>query len=143
VIWANRTGALVRDEDGVPDYYVSVIEDIQQRKDVEAALRANEEWLRLALSASKQGLFDVDLRTWKLTLSPEYLRMLGYEPDPVVPTYDDIHARRHPEDQERLGRIYQEYVRGERTSHREELRLAQQGGGVDLGRHRRPGGAVG
>ena len=123
VLWINRTSALVRDDNGNPDYYIAVIEDIQRRKDVEAALRANEEWLRLALSASNQGLFDVDLRTWKLALSPEYLRMLGYEPDPAVPSYDDIHSRRHPEDQERLGRIYQEYARGERTSHREELRL--------------------
>ena len=123
VVWVNRTSALVRDSNGRPDYYIAVIEDIQKRKEVEAALRANEEWLRLALSASNQGLFDVDLRTWKLSLSPEYLRMIGYEPDPNVPSYDDIHSRRHPEDQERLGRIYQEYARGERTSHRAELRL--------------------
>ena len=123
VVWVNRTSALVRDSKGKPDYYITVVEDIQKRKEVEAALRANEEWLRLALSASNQGLFDVDLRTWKLSLSPEYLRMIGYEPDPNVPSYDDIHSRRHPEDQERLGRIYQEYARAERTSHRAELRL--------------------
>ncbi|MEO8627573.1 MAG: PAS domain S-box protein [Betaproteobacteria bacterium] len=128
VLWGNRTGALMRDGNGNPDYYIAVIEDIQQRKDVESALRANEEWLRLALSASHQGLFDVDLRTWKLTLSPEYLRMLGYKPDPTTPSYDEIHARRHPDDKERLDRIYQEYARGERTSHREELRLRTKDG---------------
>ena len=128
-VWVNRTARLVRSTDGSSDYYLVVIEDIQKRKDVEAALRANEERLRLALSASNQGLFDVDLRTWKLTLSPEYLRMLGYEPESAEASYDEIHVLRHPEDQERMDRIYQEYARGERTSHREELRLRTKAGG--------------
>ena len=127
-VWINRNSALVRDRRGRPDYYITVIEDIQKRKDVEAALRANEQWLRLAMSASNQGLFDVDLRTWKLSLSPEYLRMLGFELDPNGPSYDDIRSRRHPEDRERLDRIYQGYARGERTSHFGELRLQTKAG---------------
>jgi PAS domain S-box-containing protein len=127
VVWVSCTGTLIRDGDGGPDYYIAVIEDIQKRKEVEAALRANEEWLRLALSATKQGLFDVDLRTWKVALSPVYLGMLGYS-EAELSSYEGIHARRHPEDQQRLDDIYQEYARGERTSHREELRLRNKAG---------------
>jgi len=38
VVWVNLTVALVRSAEGKPDYSVSVLEDIQSRKDAEAAL---------------------------------------------------------------------------------------------------------
>ncbi len=43
-IWVNLTVALLKDEFGAPDYFISVIEDIGQKKDSELALqRLNEE----------------------------------------------------------------------------------------------------
>ena len=39
-IWINLTVALTRTPDGVPDYFISVIEDISERKCTEAALHA-------------------------------------------------------------------------------------------------------
>lgn len=49
VIWAMLTSALVRDVDGVPQYFVSVIEDITDRKAAEAALVESEtRWRTLA-----------------------------------------------------------------------------------------------
>jgi PAS domain S-box-containing protein len=125
-VWVNRTATLVRGSDGTPDYYLAVVEDIQPRKDVEAALRANEERLRLALRAANQALFEVDLRTWKVVVSPELLKMLGHDTRYTDTTYEEIRARRHPDDLERIDRIYQEYAQGTRTSHREELRLRTQ-----------------
>ena len=125
-VWINRAATLVRGIDGAPDYYLAVIEDIQRRKDVEAALRANEERLRLALRAANQALFEVDLRTWKVIVSPELLRMLGHDTRNTDTTYEEVRARRHPDDLERIDRMYQEYAQGTRTSHREELRLRTQ-----------------
>jgi diguanylate cyclase (GGDEF)-like protein/PAS domain S-box-containing protein len=44
LVWVNLTVALLRDAQGAPDYFISVIEDIQQKKDAEFALhRLNEE----------------------------------------------------------------------------------------------------
>ena len=40
VVWANLTIALTRTPDGKPDYFISVIEDISERKRTEAALQA-------------------------------------------------------------------------------------------------------
>jgi PAS domain S-box-containing protein len=45
VIWVNHTVSLVRDEQGKPKYYISVIEDIQPRKEMEEALRERTELL--------------------------------------------------------------------------------------------------
>jgi len=47
-IWANLTASLVRNEDSTPAYFISVIEDISQRKAAEAQLRASEAALREA-----------------------------------------------------------------------------------------------
>ncbi len=38
-VWANLTVALVRRADGQPDYFISVVEDIEERRRAEAALR--------------------------------------------------------------------------------------------------------
>ena len=45
-IWAGLTLSLVRAEDGTPLYFISVAEDISQRKAAEAALRESEERFR-------------------------------------------------------------------------------------------------
>ena len=47
-IWMNLTVALVRDETGKPDYFISVLEDIQRRKRAEDELHARTEALRLS-----------------------------------------------------------------------------------------------
>ena len=47
-IWINLTVALVREETGKPDYFISVLEDIQRRKRAEDELRARTEALRLS-----------------------------------------------------------------------------------------------
>ncbi len=44
-VWVNHTVSLVRDEEGRPKYYISVIEDIQARKEMEDALRERTELL--------------------------------------------------------------------------------------------------
>jgi PAS domain S-box-containing protein len=52
VVWVNLTVSLARKADGAPDYYITVIEDIQRRKDAEQALRgesARREQARLAM----------------------------------------------------------------------------------------------
>jgi PAS domain S-box-containing protein len=48
-VWVNLTIALLRDSDGKPDRFISVIEDISGRKRIEEALQANEALLRAVL----------------------------------------------------------------------------------------------
>jgi diguanylate cyclase (GGDEF)-like protein/PAS domain S-box-containing protein len=43
LVWINLTVSLVRTPAGAPDYFVSVVEDIQRRKDAEAALEVSRE----------------------------------------------------------------------------------------------------
>jgi PAS domain S-box-containing protein len=46
--WINLTVALVHKEDGEPNYFISIVEDIERRKRAEEELRARTEALRLS-----------------------------------------------------------------------------------------------
>ncbi|MFO1319633.1 MAG: PAS domain S-box protein [Burkholderiales bacterium] len=122
VVWVLLTGSVVRDAARQPQYFVAIVEDITGRKRAEEALRVNEERLRLALLATNQGLFDVDLRTGEVVLSPEYMRMLGYDTAEAHVTFDRIREWRHPDSLARTNQVFLEYREGRRDSHREEIR---------------------
>jgi PAS domain S-box-containing protein len=64
VVWINLTVALARKPDGTPDYFISVVEDIQARKQVEAAQRESEERLRFFIhfAPASLAMFDRDMR---------------------------------------------------------------------------------
>jgi len=62
------------------DYIEGVIADISDRKRAEVALQTSEERLRLALTASNQGLYDLNIKTEEIVVNPEYALMLGYDP---------------------------------------------------------------
>jgi len=89
---------------------IAVVRDISARIRAEEALRTNEERLRLALSASRQGWFEINVQTGQGSSSEEYLRIIGYEPDGYVTTTQGWLEGIHPEDRERASREYQACV---------------------------------
>ena len=81
-------------------FLLSIIHDITQRRQAELLLRENEERLRLALSASNQGWFDADLRSGSVTVSPEYIRLLGYVPEEFHTDLENWLANVHPDERD-------------------------------------------
>lgn len=66
VVWAKVTVSLVREPSGVPQYCISVIEDITERKQAEAELhRANRDRINL-LESITEAFFAVD-QEWRFT----------------------------------------------------------------------------
>ncbi|HEY1087812.1 MAG TPA: PAS domain S-box protein, partial [Archangium sp.] len=57
------------------------IEDVSARKANEAALRQSDERFHLAMEATRDALWERDLVTGHLSISPHFARSLGYEPD--------------------------------------------------------------
>jgi diguanylate cyclase (GGDEF)-like protein/PAS domain S-box-containing protein len=64
-------------------------------------LVGNEERLRLALDATRDGLWDWDVSRRKVFFSEGYARLLGLTPQTLGDTREDWAARLHPDDVER------------------------------------------
>jgi len=64
----------------------------------EKKIRLSEERLSLALEAADEGLWDWDLTTNLAYFSPQYYRMLGYEPGAFEGSYERWRALVHPDD---------------------------------------------
>jgi len=101
---------------------------VEEQRKADAALRENEERLRLALSAANQGFFDLNVQTGETIVSPEYAYMLGYEPAEFHETNAQWRDRLHPDDRELVHRAYQEYIAGQRHQYRVEFRQRAKSG---------------
>lgn len=106
-----------------------IARDITERQQAVTALRESEERLRLALAAAHQGLYDLDLRTGQAVVSPEYARMLGYEPDELQETNQAWRERLHPDDRKRAVQAFEDYLAGRAPEYRVEFRQRTRQGG--------------
>jgi len=103
VFWANLTASVVRKPSGQPDYAIAVVEDISARKRAEAALRENEERLRLAQTGGGVGVFDLDLSTHEARCSNYFFDVIGHTPPPEGRlTLAEWRAWVHPDDRARV-----------------------------------------
>jgi len=85
-------------------------------------LRKSEERLRLSLSAARQGLWDLNVKTGHVVVNAEYASMLGYNPDTFHETHADWIARMHPDDKAQAEDAYRRYITGELDAYRVEFR---------------------
>jgi PAS domain S-box-containing protein len=109
-------------------YMEGVTTDISDRKQAEAALQTSEERLRLALTASNQGLYDLNIKTEEVVINPEYALMLGYDPATFHVTQSRWIASLHPDDRESVLAVYHACITGEVPSYQAEYRHRTQDG---------------
>jgi two-component system, cell cycle sensor histidine kinase and response regulator CckA len=102
VLWALVNVSLVSDAEGKPSYLIAAIQDITERKQAEAALRASEERYRLVAQASKEVVWDWDLLTDQVIWDEGTGPLLDYQPAELGATADWWYERLHPEDRERV-----------------------------------------
>ena len=91
-------------------------------------LQDSESRLRLALAAANQGLYDLNVQTGEAVVSPEYARMLGYDPRSFVEANTRWLERMHPADREAVCQVYSDYIGGLREDYRVEFRQLTQHG---------------
>ena len=77
IIWALRTMSVVRDDVGNPQYLISVVEDITERKQVETALRDSEARYRSVVAAIVEGVVLRDKNARIVACNASAERILG------------------------------------------------------------------
>jgi PAS domain S-box-containing protein len=95
--WLEGNAVPEREPDG-STLWNGFIEDVTARKANEAALRKSEERFQLALEATRDALWERDLVTGQLSMSPHFARSLGYEPE----TFRGGPEYLHPDDRPRV-----------------------------------------
>ncbi|MEB3289142.1 MAG: PAS domain S-box protein [Leptolyngbya sp.] len=105
-----------------------IIVATQQRLEDERQLQESEARLRLALSATNQGLYDIDLTTGNVVVSPEYAKMLGYDIDDYQETEETWSQTLHPEDRDAATALYAAYIAGEIPEYKLRFRLKTRSG---------------
>ena len=78
VIDVNLTVACVRRPDGSVDYFLALLEDITERKRMEASLRQSEERMRLFFERQVVGMAIVSLEKQWLQVNDRFCAILGY-----------------------------------------------------------------
>ncbi|HSC81465.1 MAG TPA: EAL domain-containing protein [Chitinolyticbacter sp.] len=95
------------------EYNCAVVRDISERRIAEEAVVKSEQQLRLALEASNTGLFDMPLESRRTAVtSPEYDRLLGYEPGELLETFEKWKSQLHPSDRDRVIAAVRDYYTG-------------------------------
>ncbi|MBS0315431.1 MAG: PAS domain S-box protein [Proteobacteria bacterium] len=101
IIWVDNSVNLIRKPDGSPFGVLAASIDVTRRHETEAALRASELRLRLAMDAGRMAVWEYDVRAGRVLHSSELNRLFGFIETRDV-SYDEIRGRIEPEDMERL-----------------------------------------
>jgi two-component system, sensor histidine kinase and response regulator len=113
--------------DGKIDYVMGILQDISDRKAAEAQLRANEERLRLALESAHQGWFDLNIQSGTVVVSPEYARVLGYDPADFQTDLNIWMSHVHPEDLPALKSVFAQALATGQTTEMSYRRQSRSG----------------
>jgi PAS domain S-box-containing protein len=98
------------------------------QKKIKKQLHESEERLRLAVSASNLGIYDLNLKTDEIIGNDVYARMLGYESDSYSEKFSNGMKRIHPDDQESFQNQTKEYISGNSREYIVEFRQKDQAG---------------
>src|SRR5579883_699323 len=92
LVWANLTVSLVRGETGTPYYFISVVEDIDDRKRLEEALERERQSLRTMMENASDVIvrFDRDFR--HRYVNPVITQITGLDPQEILgKTNEELH----------------------------------------------------
>lgn len=96
VVWVNLTVSLMRDDEGQPLHYISIVEDINDRKETERLLRESEDHYRFMVNSNPQMPWIADENGKVIEFSEAWYRMTGQTPETSLG--DGWMAAQHPDD---------------------------------------------
>ena len=107
---------------------LGITRDITARQVSEEKLRQSEERFSLAMRGANDGLWDWNLETDEVYYSPRWKSMLGYGDDELTNDLSTWKNLVHPEDQEMVLKMVQEYLTSAIKSFEVEMRMQHKQG---------------
>ncbi|GAB2515989.1 PAS domain S-box protein [Spirosoma aerophilum] len=96
IVWAQVSSALILDDEGEPDSFISIVQDItaelqaqSEQKKLLSLLKTSEEGLREAIELAELGTFEINLREGTILLSDRLKGWLGFTKD-ALPSLDQV-----------------------------------------------------
>ncbi len=108
--------------------FATVFTDISERHHAEEALAKSREQFMLAVQGSNDGVWDWDLRTNELFLSPRWKEILGYADAELPNRFESFAENIHAEDLERVMDYVSNYLEGEFDNYAMEFRMRHRDG---------------
>ena len=110
-IWLQMTCTKIEFEDQPAAMLMLV--DITERKQAEADLMESEERFAIAVAGAKDGIWDWDLRSNNLHVSPRWKAILGEQESFPIDTPQAWFSRIHPQDVDRVRSDIESHLRGD------------------------------
>lgn len=117
-----------RDEHGGQLGEIRVSRDFTERRKVREQIAERERRVMLALEGAELGLWDWDVLSGRVSYSPTWGRMLGYEPDELAADVTTWESLVHPDDWREIRLALEPHLRGERESYQVEYRIHHRDG---------------
>jgi PAS domain S-box-containing protein len=109
-VWGEWTSSIIRDDFGRPKYFISVIQNIDERKKAEAEAKKTREMLEHSERVAHLGSWELDLATFEERWSDEAYRIYGLEPQSIEVDGYGFLEYVHPEDRERAKRAQDDAI---------------------------------
>lgn len=128
IVWILLSVSLVRDQDGVPQFFISQIQDITERMQAYQDLRDSEKRLELALEGAQLGTWDWNIRTGSVVFNGRWAEMVGYQLDEIPADVSAWEKLVHPDDKDEIMRVLNQHLQGEAEIYESRHRLKHKSG---------------
>ncbi|HAR96598.1 MAG TPA: histidine kinase, partial [Deltaproteobacteria bacterium] len=113
LVWVQLTVTLVWKDDGSPDFFISVVEDITRRKEMEAALRKERDCAQRYLDTVQTIMVSLDPDGRIIMINRAGCKLLGYEEDELLGRHWFTTCLPQPLGMETVYPVFQQIMNGQ------------------------------
>jgi PAS domain S-box-containing protein len=129
IVWAEISTALLRDNKGVPLFFLTSANDITRRKQVEETLRERDYWLVKSQRVGRIGSYGLNIQANSWTSSEVLDEILGIERN-AEKTLQSWEALVHPDQRQEMLHYFTQSVIGEKQPFDKEYRIVRANDGA-------------